>query len=145
MKGVLLGMGVKEGARVTDETMNGVEDAIGAAAAMVCFCEAIDVLAIIVEIFICEEGVGVPFPRYLKKMIPRQQTEIATTITPLTIYIMRLMLDLVVAGFVLVLRLSFIEVIKILLGHFMIMQQMNAFLCSLHHHSLFNQDSGSLS
>ena len=85
MKGVLLGMGVKEGARVTDGTMNGV-DVTNSAAAMVCLCKAIDVLAIIVEIFICAVGVGIPFPRYLKKMIPRQQTEIATTIKPLTIY-----------------------------------------------------------
>ena len=99
-KGVLLGMGVKEGARVTDGMMNCVDDATGAAG-MVCFCEAIDVLAMLVKIFICVEGVGVPFPWYLKKMIPRQQTEIATTIKPLTIYIMRLMRDLVAGGFLL--------------------------------------------
>jgi hypothetical protein len=65
MKGVLLGMGVKEGARVTVGTMNGV-DVTNGVAAMVCFCKAIDVLAIIVEIFICAKGVGAPFPLYSK-------------------------------------------------------------------------------
>jgi hypothetical protein len=61
MKDVLVGMGVKEGASVTDGTMAIVDVARGAAA-LVCIFEAIDVPAMIVETFICVEGIDAPFP-----------------------------------------------------------------------------------